>query len=55
VAHVVVLRGGEDGATLWSLHPIVSLSLEDNDAPLSIWSSLHLHTSSRCFELKMYS
>jgi hypothetical protein len=28
----VILRGGEDGATLLSLHLNVSSSLEDNDA-----------------------
>jgi hypothetical protein len=44
----------EDGVTLPFLHPIVSTSLEDIDASSFIGPSLHLHTSLRCMEVKMY-
>jgi hypothetical protein len=41
--------------SLLSLYPNVSSGLEDNDVPLSLWSSLHFHTSQRCVEVKMYT
>jgi hypothetical protein len=49
----VILRGGEDGATLVSLHLNVSSSLEDNDASSFTRPSLDLHTSLRSLEMKM--
>jgi hypothetical protein len=49
----VILRSGEDGATLLFLYPNVSSSLEDNDASSFVGPSLHLHASFRCLEMKM--
>jgi hypothetical protein len=51
--YTVILRGGEDGATLVSLHLNVSSSLEDNDASSFARPSLDLHTSLRILEMKM--
>jgi hypothetical protein len=53
-AQVAILRSGEDGATLPSLHLNVSSSLKDNDASSFLGSSLHLHTSLRCSRAKMW-
>jgi hypothetical protein len=50
---MVILRGGEDGATLLSLHLNVSSSLEDIDASSFAQPSLDLHTSLRSLETKM--
>jgi hypothetical protein len=49
----VILRGGEDGATLLSLHLNVPSSFEDNDASSFARPSLDLHTSLRSLETKM--
>jgi hypothetical protein len=49
----VILRGGEDGVTLLSLHLNVSSSLEDNNASSFTRSSMNLHTLLRSLETKM--
>jgi hypothetical protein len=50
---MVILRGGDDGVTLLSLHLNVSSCLEDNDASSFTRPSLDLHTSMRNLETKM--
>jgi hypothetical protein len=50
-----ILLGGDDGVILPSLQPNVSSSLEDNDASTFVGPSLHLHTSLRCLEAKMWT
>jgi hypothetical protein len=49
------VRIGEDGVTLPSLHLNVSSSLKDNNVSSFIGPSLHLHTSFRCLETKMWT
>jgi hypothetical protein len=45
----------EDGVTLPSLYLNVSSSLQDNGASTFVGPSLHLHTSLRCLEAKIWT
>jgi hypothetical protein len=46
-AQVAILRGGEYGVTILSLHPNVSSNLEGNVVSPFVGPSLHLHSSLR--------